>query len=71
MSSPMIDFPFLSFSISYINMVFLKVISEDLSRPLEKLLAQSTRLLEYQKKSRAFGSKIHATDENVNDMSAK
>ena len=49
MSSPMIDFPFLSFSISYINMVFLKVISEDLSRPLEKLLAQSTRLLEYQK----------------------
>ena len=36
LQSPMIDFPFLSFSISYINMAFLKVIftfPEDLSRP--------------------------------------
>ena len=64
----MIDFPFLSFPISYINMAFLKVIAvvaEDLSRP------RGSWKISIKKKSRAFGSKIHATDENVNDMSVK
>ena len=71
----MIDFPFLSFPISYINMAFLKVIAvvaEDLSRPRGSWkISTFFAGLRIKKKSRAFGSKIHATDENVNDMSVK